>query len=183
MERQWIAILALGALPFVLVVVHGLLARLLRLVGVDLGPQLTAIVIVLLLNAALAIALVAGGETSVWDAGYVLVTANAMWFVYFQVFVNLSLTSLHARLVLQALWRGSVDMQSLAEEYDSRMLLATRLSRLQKLRQIAIAAGVITLDWPYLLWLSYPIYWWRNLIGMEGESLQLIDPQDRTTRP
>lgn len=183
MVAQWIAILLLGALPFLLVVFHGILARMLRLVGVDLGPQLTAIVIVLLLNGALAVGFIAGGAPRLSDLAYVVVTANAMWFVYFQVFVNLSLTSLHARLMLQALWRGSVDMQSLAQEYDSRVLLATRLGRLQKLRQIIIDAGVISLDWPYLLWLSYPLYWWRSLIGMAGESLQLSDPADNKTRP
>jgi hypothetical protein len=181
---QWIFVLVLGALPFLLVVVNGILARLLRLVGVDLGPQLTAIVIVLLLNGALAAGfIVAGGAHRLGDEAYVFLTANAMWFVYFQVFVNLSLTSLHARLMLQALWHGAVDMQSLAREYDSRVLLATRLDRLQKLRQIAIDAGVISLDWPYLLWLSYPLYWWRSLIRIEGESLQLSDPGDNVTRP
>jgi hypothetical protein len=181
---QWIAILVLGALPFLLVIVHGILARLLRLVGVDLGPQLTAIVIVPLLNGALAAGfIVTGSAHRLSDVGYVFLTANAMWFVYFQVFVNLSLTSLHARLMLQALWQGSVDMQALAQEYDSRVLLATRLSRLQKLRQIVIEAGLISLDWPYLLWLSYPLYWWRSLIRMEGESLQLSNPRDNVTRP
>ena len=183
MTAQWIAILVLGALPFLLVILHGILARLLRVVGIDLGPQLTAIVIVLLLNGALAVGVIAArGACSVSDVGYVFLTGNAMWFVYFQVFVNLSLTSLHARLMLQALWHGSVDMQSLAQEYDSRALLATRLSRLQKLRQIVIEAGVMSLDWPYLLWLSYPLYWWRSLIRMEGESLQLSDPRDDVTR-
>lgn len=183
MASQWIAILVLGALPFLLVILHGILARLLRLVGIDLGPQLTAIVIVLLLNGALAAGFIGtGGAHRLSDVGYAFLTANAMWFVYFQVFVNLSLTSLHARLMLQALWHGSVDMQSLAQEYDSRVLLATRLSRLQKLRQIALEAGVISLDWPYLLWLSYPLYWWRSLIRMEGESLQLSDPRDDVTR-
>ena len=184
MTAQWIAIFVLGALPFLLVILHGILARLLRVVGIDLGPQLTAIVIVLLLNGALVVGVIAArGAYSLTDVGYVFLTANAMWFVYFQVFVNLSLTSLHARLMLQALWHGAVDMQSLAQEYDSRVLLATRLVRLRKLRQIAVAAGVMSLDWPYLLWLSYPLYWWRSLIRMEGESLQLSDPRDNVTRP
>jgi hypothetical protein len=90
---QWIAILVLGALPFLLVILHGILARLLRLIGIDLGPQLTAIIIVLLLNAALVAGVIAArGAYSLSDMGYVFLTANAMWFVYFQVFVNLSLT-------------------------------------------------------------------------------------------
>lgn len=184
MAAQWIAILVLGALPFLLVILHGILARLLRLIGIDLGPQPMAIIIVLLLNAALAAGVIAArGAYSLSDMGYVFLTANAMWFVYFQVFVNLSLTSLHARLMLQALWHGSVDMPSLAQEYDSRVLLTTRLVRLQKLRQIVVEAGLISLAWPYLLWLSYPFYWWRSLIRMEGEALQLSDPRDNVTRP
>jgi hypothetical protein len=190
MGLQSSVLLILGALPFLLVVFHGFLARLLKLAGIDPGPQLTAIVIVPLLNAAIAILIsVDGGAISSadgtrrWsDAGYIFLTANAMWFVYFQVFVNLSLTSLHARLMLEALWKGSVEPQSLASEYDSQALLSARLDRLRKLRQIAIRADMISLEWPYLLWLSYPLYWWRRLIRMEGERLQLTTLDDDTTR-
>jgi hypothetical protein len=183
-------LLILGALPFLLVVFHGFLARLLKLAGIDPGPQLTAIMIVPLLNGGIAILMsVYGGAlwpedgTRRWfDVGYILLTANALWFVYFQVFVNLSLTSLHARLMLEALWKGSVEPQSLASEYDSQTLLSARLDRLRKLRQIAIGADMISLEWPYLLWLSYPLYWWRRLIRMEGERLNLTNLKAAATR-
>jgi hypothetical protein len=66
----------------------------------------------------------------------------------------------------------------LAREYDSRALLSTRLNRLRKLRQITIEADMISLDWPYLLWLSYPLYWWRRLIRMEGERLHLANARE-----
>ena len=41
MELQLSVLLILGALPFLLVVFHGFLARLLKLAGIDPGPQLT----------------------------------------------------------------------------------------------------------------------------------------------
>ena len=190
MGLQLAVLLILGALPFLLVLFHGVLARLLKLVGVDLGPQLMAIMIVLLLNAGIVILIIAHGD-AVWsengayrlcDVGYVALTVNAMWFVYFQVFVNLSLTSLHARLMLEALWNGSLELRSLAREYDSQVLLSTRLNRLRKLRQITIEADMISLDWPYLLWLSYPLCWWRRLIRMEGERLQLANLEGSAPR-
>jgi hypothetical protein len=186
MGLQLAVLLILGALPFLLVLFHGVLARLLKLVGVDLGPQLMAIMIVLLLNAGIVILIIAHGD-AVWsengayrlcDVGYVALTVNAMWFVYFQVFVNLSLTSLHARLMLEAFWNDSLELRSLAREYDSGALLSTRLNRLRKLRQITIEADMISLDWPYLLWLSYPLYWWRRLIRMEGERLHLANARE-----
>jgi hypothetical protein len=181
MALQLAVFLALGALPFLLVVFHGFLARLLKSLGADLGPQLTAIVIVLVLNAAIAATVATfggalwseGGANWLYDIGYVVLTANAMWFVYFQVFVNLSLTSLHARLMLQGLWNGSVESRTLAKEYDSQAMLSARLDRLVKLRQITIEAGTISLAWPFLLWLSYPLYWWRRLVGLSGEQLHL----------
>jgi hypothetical protein len=179
MDRSLAMLLAMGALPFLLVVVHGVLARALRLVGLDLGAQLMAIVLVLLLNAALAVLAVAGGAVSwPYDVAYVFLTANALWFVYFQVFVNLSLTSLHARLLLHGLWHGSVEPRALAREYDSEVMLSARLGRLQKLRQVRIEDGTMSLHWPYLLWLSYPLYWWRRLIGLEGEQLNLANGRD-----
>ncbi len=183
MTLQLAVFLILGALPFLLVLFHGFLARLLKLANIDLGPQLTAIMIVLLLNAGIVVVCIAL-DGAVWsendayrwyDVGYIVLTANAMWFVYFQVFVNLSLTSLHARLMLEALWNGSVAPRSLASEYDSQALLSARLGRLRRLRQITIEAGMVFLDWPDLLWLSYPLYWWRRLIRMEGEQLQLAN--------
>ena len=33
----------------------------------------------------------------------------------------------------------------------------------------------MSLSWPYLLWLSYPLYWWRRLIGLDGEQLNLAN--------
>src|SRR5262249_50356960 len=44
MPLQLVALLSLGALPFLLVMQHGLLVRLLKLIGVDPGPQPMAIV-------------------------------------------------------------------------------------------------------------------------------------------
>jgi hypothetical protein len=183
MWRVLTLLLILGALPFLLVVFHGLLARVLKWLGVDLGPQLTAIAVALLLNMVIAGLIVAAGDGPRWsEVGYVFLTANAMWFVYFQVFVNLSLTSLHARLMLEALWNGFVEPRSLASEYDSQALLSVRLNRLQKLHQIAIDSCTISLDRPWLLWLSYPLYWWRALIGMEGERLQLTNLESSHVR-
>jgi hypothetical protein len=178
---QLAVLLVLGSLPFLLVVIHGVLARLLKLVGIDPGPQLMAIVIVLLLNAAIVALFVARGVVAAagwYEAGYIVLTANAMWFVYFQVFVNLSLTSLHARLLLVALWNGAVEPRALAREYDSQAMLAARLDRLQGLRQITVEGDVVSLKWPYLLWLSYPLYWWRRLIRMEGERLNLANARN-----
>lgn len=181
MESQLVVLLVLGSLPFLLVVLHGVLARLLKLVGIDSGPQLMAILILLLLNAATVALLVAPGTLAGarwYEASYVILTANAMWFVYFQVFVNLSLTSLHARLLLVAFWKGAVEPRSLAREYDSQAMLSARLHRLQGLRQITVAGDVVSLKWPYLLWLSYPLYWWRRLIRMEGERLNLANARN-----
>lgn len=181
MGAQLAVLLVLGLLPFLLVILHGVLARLLKLVGIDPGPQLMAIVIVLLLNAAIVALFVVysiQAGAGWYEAGYIALTANAMWFVYFQVFVNLSLTSLHARLLLVALWNGAVEPRALAREYDSQAMLAARLHRLQALRQITIEVDVVSLRWPYLLWLSYPLYWWRRLIRMEGERLNLANARN-----
>jgi len=173
MRLEPAVLLVLGALPFLLVVFHGMLARALKPMGVDLGPQLTAFALLILLNAATASLFFATGDWRWPDLGYVVLTANAMWFVYFQVFVNLSLTSLHARLMLEALWKGAVEPRSLTREYDSEAMLAVRLDRLARLGQIAIKEGTVSLYRPVLLWLSYPLYWWRRLIGLQGERLHL----------
>ena len=181
MEAQLAVLLILGSLPFLLVVLHGLLARLLKLAGSDPGPQLMAIVMVVLLNAGIVALFFARGiltGTGWYEAGYIVLTANAMWFVYFQVFVNLSLTSLHARLLLVALWNGAVEPRALAREYDSQAMLSARLHRLQGLRQITVEGDVVALKWPYLMWLSYPLYWWRRLIRMEGERLNLANARN-----
>lgn len=191
MTQELVVLLVLGALPFLLVPFHGIVARLLKLAGIDPGPQMTAIVVALLLNAATAALFTiyagavwpAGSAERWYDIGYVVLTANAMWFVYFQVFVNLPLTSLHARLMLEALWNDGPDLQSLEKEYDSEIMLSARINRLRKLRQIAVEDDTIFLDFPCLLWLSYPLFWWRRLIGMEGEQLHLSPSSSRITRP
>ena len=166
MTQELVVLLVLGALPFLLVPFHGIVARLLKLAGIDPGPQMTAIVVALLLNAATAALFTiyagavwpAGSAERWYDIGYVVLTANAMWFVYFQVFVNLPLTSLHARLMLEALWNDGPDLQSLEKEYDSEIMLSARINRLRKLRQIAVEDDTIFLDFPCLLWLSYPLF-------------------------
>jgi len=164
-------------LPFLYLLVHGILARSFLLMRLKVGAQANAFLIAILLNFAIVYFLVYKELLLVVDPGtrfycysFVLMTANAIWFVCFQIFVNISLTSIHMRLMLEALWNGQLFQQDFRKHYDENLMIEARLQRLHDLGQIRISDGVVHLKVPFLLWLTRPIFWWRQVLGLSGES-------------
>ncbi len=162
--------------PLCLMFLHSALSFAARSAGYRVGAQLVAIYLLFLQNILffafiyLEIANVFEATTEIWLLnGLLFININSMWFVYFQVFVNMILTSIHVQLLLQVFWGDSGDLRSMQESYHPAKMVDGRLDRLRKLHQISIENDIVVLKVPYLLWAARPLFWWRRLLRLKGE--------------
>ena len=168
------ALLIFGALsPFILLIVHCLVYRILGMSRRVLSPQVFLIKLILFLNLPIlaAVWMTAIGEQRdfkeiIWMLAFTGIVFNGFGYAYFHFF-NMSETSLRIRLLIMIRQGGLTDQQ-IAADYSSEEMVRLRLRRLEEMRQIIKGQdGRYRVSGRFFLGVTMVIQQWRRWFGME----------------
>lgn len=170
MNNKLITFILLISSPFVLMLLHILLVRITKTLKLNISYQYSLFLITLFFNLPLLATVYALNKT-LESLVYCFIVYNLIGYCHFNIF-NMGETARRIKILLEIMQRKSILKEDLKKYYLFDKMVENRLKRLIDLKQIKQQENRYFLSGKILLGWAIFMYFWRNLLDLNDNSLK-----------